>query len=225
MKRISTLLLASLLLTAIISCEKDNLETSENKTKNSIEIFNRTSQENLDFYDSIVALDTEDQKLVFATLSPKERNEIWHIKLKNFKDKNLLNNDQITFIDELSSELNENLFTNKDIQNSEKLDFIKNRKDYFFNKAKNLFGENEGWYLLTKIENINHAISKLDKLPSGGGGPIRSCECEKSRECTRLTGISLDGLSWEYGNCSNGGCYVQVYFGIWESDNTGRCSY
>lgn len=204
-----------------------------NLKENISNIINRINQKDINIYQNIISLnDLEEQRLAFATLNPSQRYNVWMLKLENFKNNNSLSQEQNTFIYELQSELKVELFTDIKENNSEKINFKVKRKEYYLNKAIALFGINEGKYLLTKIENINQTIDKLKSgliLNSLSGkkapDPIRSCDCEKSSECVRLTGVSWIGLSWEYGTCPSGGCYVQVYLGIWESDNRGRCSY
>lgn len=173
MKKVFFIVCASVF---FLSCDNENLETNSNslKYKNS-DIFARTNSENLEFYDSIVAQETEDQKLIFSSLTAQDRYTLWLIKLDNFKSNNELNSYQSSFIDELISELRVEMFTDNSDLNSVKLNFINQRKDYYLNRAKALFGENEGWYLLTKIENINHAIAKIGNPSIGGGDPITAC--------------------------------------------------
>ncbi len=215
----------------VLSCEKEELtnDTNISLNANNPSITNKTNQNDIEIYKSIISLnDLEEQRLAFATLNPSQRFSVWMLKLDNFKKNNSLNKVQSNFINELQSELKVSLFTDNNDNNNEKINFKATRKEYFLNKAISLFGVNEGRYLLTKVENINQTIDKLNNgiIANKFAGPgLRSCNCEGNSECVRLTGISIWGISWEYGTCPSGGCYVQVYLGIWESDNTGRCSY
>lgn len=223
MKKIFLLLVMT---TFALSCETDSTQDDLTNHNLKSDIVKRTVSEYKQLYDSIVALDVDDQMLVFSTLKPDERHLIWNIKLDNFISDNNLNDEQKLFVQELRESLKVEYFTDED--NQAKTDFINNKRDYFINKSKALFGDNEGRYFLTKIENINHAINKLPNRDEGSKGPLRACNCESSSECYRVTGVSWVGISWEYGNCGNGGCYVPVYnFLVFscESDNTGRCAY
>lgn len=100
-------------------------------------------------------------------------------------------------------------------------------------EVKQNFGNDLGYYLLSKFENSNQTIEKISQLDpeelSLKNQTVRACDCEADNECTRLTGVSIGpgglGLNWEYGKCG-GTCYVETYFfGLWESSNTGRCSF
>lgn len=182
-------------------------------------------------YKTIIDLNnTKSQNLATYSLNPTEINEIWQLKLENFEKNNKLNSRQQDFISKLKSVINSELFT----QNSDyRKYFLQNEKDKFMIEAKKLFGENEGWYLLTKIENINQRFEKNkllkenenSRLPGGPGGEIRACDCDNTPDCKRITGLGWISISWEYGTCSNSTCYVETFLGIWESDNDGRCVY
>jgi hypothetical protein len=219
MRKLSILIILTCFL---YSCSDDS------DIKNSTNSLNFTIKNNTcSVYDSIASLDdTDDQLLVASALSPNEKMNLWQCKLDHFKNTNTLSTNQLDFINKLELKLsNEEIF----IENSKtRADFISTEKTALMNEAQTLFGQNEGWYLLTKVENITHRVAKLPYTiePMPGGGTIKACGCQKDSDCVRLTGISIWGVSWQYGTCPAGGCYVQTYFfGIWESDNIGRCKY
>lgn len=236
MKNIFNLIVLFSILLTTFSCDNDSLSTENNdlRNTNNFKIDKKIKPEDILLYNSIIELNFDEQRVALTTLNPNQRYNIWLLKLQNFKENNLLNKNQLNLINDLQSDLNEKLFTNNDEKNKEKLIFLNEKRDFYLNKAIELFGKNEGIYLLTKIENINQTIIKIkDKIKtdkvtqnsSNSKNAVRSCNCEKDRECIRLTGVGLDGFSWEWGTCTNSNCYVQVYFGLWESDNIGRCIY
>ncbi len=215
-------LLILISLISLSSCSNENDEAANSNSKNYL------TKKSMSNYENIVRLDkTSSQKLATYSLSPTEINEIWQLKLDNFLENNELNSAQQNFILKLKSEINSNLFVkNNPYRNL----FLLNKKDKYMEEAKSLFGENEGWYLLTKIENINQRFEK-NKLKKNSqsdkvaGDPIKSCDCDNTPDCKRLTGIGVWSISWEYGVCKNKSCYVSSFLGIWESDNDGLCVY
>ena len=109
-------------------------------------------------------------------------------------------------------------------------------KNKLMSKSMQLFGENLGYYLLTKFENTNQTLDKLDinndKVNISIMGPeqaISACDCTKDSNCRRLTGVSIWGFSWENGRCSEDSCYretVHVFgYTLWESSDNGKCEY
>lgn len=215
------------LLFSFNSCSNDGTSNDELGNSNTTNVTARQSAEEIvQTYNSIIEInDTGEQRLVASALSSEDKFSLWQYKLDNFKNNNNLSVAQINFINDLKRDLTELVF----VENSDaRKEFILNKKNEYMTNAKLLFGENEGRYLLTKVENINHRIEKItaDNNRVVSGGPIRKCDCESNSECWRLTGVSVWGLSWEYGNCSNNTCTVEVYlFGLWESSNIGRCTY
>ncbi len=180
-----------------------------------------------DIYNSIISLEnTDDQRVAFTGLTPDERLGVMKLKFINFKENNTLNVEQSAFIDEIYKLLTVELLTE---DHPESIHFIEEKSENYMERSKSLFGEDEGWYLLAHVENINQRIDIL-KQQGGGtneGGAIYACNCAKNSECKRITGFSIGftdfGLQWEYGRCG-GTCYVKSFW-IWESSNTGRCSY
>lgn len=207
------------------SCSNEEVDNDKLETNNIEALESRLSLDEMDkLYNSIIQIqDLDEQRLVASALISEDKYSLWQCKLNNFISKNNLNVTQIQFINDLKADLKEEIFVENSIARKS---FILNKKEFYMTKAKSLFGDKEGWYLLTKVENINHSLSKISAGGGGpGGGPISACNCEDDGECVRLTGVSWVGLSWEYGTCANSTCYVESYFGIWESDNDGKCSY
>lgn len=187
----------------------------------------------LEIYNSIISLEnTSDQKLAFAVLTPNERLGVMKLKFINFRDNNTLNEEQLAFVNEVYDLLRVELFTEN---HSERIHFIEEESENYMERSKSLFGEDEGWYLLAQVENINQRIDILNSggvyntSQSDGNPPISACDCAKSSECKRITGVAIGlrqfSLEWEYGTCPYGDCYVRSFFGLWESSNNGRCSY
>jgi len=232
MRKLFKKIVLSFIVFGFISCSNDDSNIPKqsnffNSSSNS-NVQRMSSAEIEDTFNKIVSLnDTNEQILAASTLSPEDKLSLWIYKLENFKENNSLTSEQINFINSLISELNQNLFDEK---SNLRIEFLQNRSDEIMQNAKNLFGEKEGWYLLTKVENINHRIARINALneiekEGDMSKALRSCTCESSSECVRVTGISVWWVSWEYGTCG-GNCYTRTYFfGLWESDNTGRCKY
>lgn len=139
-----------------VSCEKQDIE-SHLVTSNT---------ENVKLYNSLVMLSQEQQKTVMTAFSPTERYEMWMIKLDDFMSSNNLNSEQYNLIMQLQKELHPDLLTDRDIKSARKTAFISDRKNFYWNKAIELFGEDDGEFLLTHTENINHAIRKLSNKNS-----------------------------------------------------------
>lgn len=222
------LMICLTLLYSFYSCSNDETSNDELGNSNTTNITARQSAEEIaKTYTSIIEInDLSDQTLIASALSSEDKFSLWQYKLDNFKNNNNLNIEQINFINHLKIDLNENVFVENSVAKNE---FILNKKDTYMTNAKLLFGEKEGEYLLTKVENINHRIERIvtgnNRLDSGIGGPIKNCNCENDSECWRWTGVSVWGLSWEYGTCSNVTCYQEVYLFVWHSNNDGRCTY
>lgn len=210
-----------------LSC--DNESIIDNETKESISLKEKSitsSKKNVpsNLYYEIVDLDdTTEQLLVASSLSPENMYDLWLIKIADFKENNNLNKNQIEFLTNFERELSPKIFN--DSPERKKFDISQK-----MTLAKKLFGENEGWYFLTKVENINHRIEKIKTNNNAkydtGGGTIEACDCTKNSDCTRITGIGIDGVSWEYGTCSGESCYRETYFfGMFESSDNTRCVY
>ena len=145
----------------------------------------------------------------------------WIVKIENYRINNELSSEQSTFLTDLEYDISPQIFQKGEARNN-----------FDFNgrllEAQRLFGENEGWYFLNKVENIHHAIARVGhdtSLVDGGSeNPIEACQCNKNSNCVRITGASLSSLSWQYGTCNSGGCY-RPSFWFWESSNNGRCKY
>jgi Tfp pilus assembly protein PilP len=207
----------------LVACSNENDEIVNSKT------YNSSSAKSS--YKTIIDLNsTKSQSLATYSLNPNEINDIWHLKLENFEKNNTLKTKQKDFINKLKVEINSELFVKN---SSHRNDFLSNKKDILMIEAKALFGENEGWYLLTKIENINQRFekNKVNKKNESASfarwedDPVRACDCDNTPDCKRITGFGPFSLSWEYGTCTTSNCYVPTYLGLWESDNDGKCKY
>lgn len=207
------------------SCDNEINEQESGLKSNSVSA-RMCQNEIAALYQTIIAkVDVDDQILAASTLSSEDKYSLWIHKLDEFSGKNSLSSEQNLFIENLKSELNEDLFLeNSDARNR----FIDERSSILMESAKDLFGDNEGWYLLTKVENINHRIDRFNNgftINNEEGGVLRACNCAGDSGCRRITGVSIVGFSWEYGTCG-GSCYAREYFwGLWESDDDGRCRY
>lgn len=222
MKKINYFL--GVLLIVLFSCENQDIEKNDEDLLTNIPTFNTISSTNgTSLYDEIVKLeDTNEQMLVASALSPQEIYELWIAKIDNYKVNNRTTNLQLEFFDHLESFLEPNVF----IENSTERNNIDRGNVY--SKAILAFGEDEADYFLNNVENINHRIAYFSgSYNSGIKNPIiQACNCNKDGNCKRITGVSVGGISWEYGECNHGGCYKETYlFGWIESSNTGRCQY
>ena len=220
MKNIFRVLILFATITMIFSCETDKFIEVENDISKNAE-FQR-------LYDEILAVDDlNEQKIILSTFDSETQSSLWQIKLDNFVANNDLNRTQLEVINELKNIMISDNFTK--IKNKDNLN-LKQRSVRLKQKVINSFDENIGWYLLNKFENINQTLAKIEKTPKEATNvariiSLRACECEPNDSCARLTGISIWGLSWEYGDCG-GECYTQTYFfGLYESDDIGRCAY
>lgn len=224
---LKTLILSTCCILLFNNCSNDEPEKNKLNDNNSFIVNSKLSLDEIkDVYNNIIKIDdTDEQVLAASTLSPEEKLALWEYKLQNFKSNNNLNQAQNDFVNELLSVLTEKHFV---AGSAERTEFLNNLSSNYMSRARDLFGQNEGWYLLTKVENINHRIDRFNNnngsinVESGG---IRACNCEPNDTCARINSVSVWGIGWEYGRCG-GGCYVREYFwGLWESDDTGRCNY
>lgn len=211
------------LLVLLFSCENPEIEMSESSSTTNTSTINTISSSNsISLYDEIVKLeDVNEQILVASALSPQEMYELWLVKIDNYKANNRTTNLQLEFFDQLKSILEPNVF----IENSAERNNID--KENLYTKAVLAFGEDEADYFLNNVENINHRIAYFasGKVLSNPK-IIEACNCNKNGNCKRITGISVVGISWEYGECMLGDCYRETYFfRLIESSNTGRCKY
>lgn len=217
MKNIFRLLVSLITLITIFSCETDEVFQEEKNVLQNSE-FQR-------LYEDILAIDDlTEQKIILSTFDSETQSALWQIKLNNFIKNNDLSDTQLEVINELKVIMNSDNFTK--IKKDNKL---RQRVKNLNAKVINSFNKNVGWYLLNKFENINQTLAKIDKKSNNTSNvesrSTRACNCEQNDSCARITGISIIGLSWEYGTCG-GDCYVPRYFfGLIESDDTGRCSY
>lgn len=216
---LSGFVLLLLLTFTLTSCENEDLSliVTENSTSS---FMSKTKSSSELYYEIIEITDLTEQILVVSALPPKQILELWKIKIEDFKSTSTLNNTQLQFLVNLESDLKVELFIeNSTYRNS--FDF-----DGKMAIAKNIFGLNEGQFLLTNVENIQHRSVRqpLELIDSGPNQTIESCSCTKNSDCTRLTGISLDGFSWEYGSCEASTCYRQSFL-WWESKNNQTCKY
>ena len=118
-----------------------------------------------DIYNSIISLEnTDDQRVAFTGLTPDERLGVMKLKFINFKENNTLNVEQSAFIDEIYKLLTVELLTE---DHPESIHFIEEKSENYMERSKSLFGEDEGWYLLAHVENINQ---RIDILKQQGGG-------------------------------------------------------
>lgn len=218
MKKIK-FLAACVSLLLIISCSTDNVESNTNFD---IKSSSRSNFEQISDIDNIL-----DQITVASALSPDDKRQLWQDKLDNYISNNKLNSSQADFLYQLKVELNDAGIFEKD--NEKRIKFIHDRTPEIQSKGAELLGVNESLYLFTRVENPNQ---RVDRLTGGGGsgtinpGTISACDCEDYNGCVRIVSVSLTSISWEYGDCNDGGCFVDTYFfGFVESDNTGSCKY
>lgn len=205
--------LTLIILLFISSCER----TSDNN-------LNVSDIKNNSLFEKITKLDnTLEQEIVATSLNPNEIHKLWLAKIDNYLDNNIVTTDQKNFLEKLKRDLKPSLFVaNSEYRNS--FDFSQREIE-----AKKVFGENEGYYFLTKVENINQRIEKIKNNETNNREAepdpvIEACNCVKSSECSRIVGIGLDGISWENGTCNAGTCYRKSFL-WWESDNNRICVY
>lgn len=203
-----------------MSCSEDKLEYNEFNNKIPKAVVEKLSND-------VLQLDNlNEQNLVVSTFEPETQSALWQLKLDDFVLNNDLNYQQLVFINKLKESISVNNL--KDIKSPRVRALAKSLAV----EAKEYFGEDLGWYLINRFENPNQTLKKLENnnlsIDYKNGDEeisnLRACNCERG-DCVRLAGVSIWGISWEYGTCE-GKCYVERYFfGLWESDNTGRCSY
>ena len=210
------------------SCEEEIYENNNDISQTTNE--NTISKEHQELYNNIISINNlSEQRIILSSFKSKTQSVLWQIKLDNFIENNPnLTNKQLNLIIDLKKIMTPDNFDkakNKDLDLEKKIEYLKF-------KITEAFQDNVGWYLLNKFENINQTLKKLDEKKQINSNSrveedtnIRACNCGPHDSCARITGLSLSGISWEYGNCG-GICYSQTFlFGLWESDNTGRCFY
>jgi hypothetical protein len=234
MKKFNLFLIVSFF--TFLSCSDNDTqfeETQNLKEKQNEFSYRLTFSEQINnIYNNIIGEKNLTNQLIIAnSLSPEEKYAIWQLKLQNFKDFNSLNNNQNEFINKLQTLITEDLFTNE----ASRISFNNSQIQTLYNESITLFGNDLGHYLLTNVENSNQT---LDKIYGNSNYPpsnvsvnqtIEACNCSANSHCTRLTGVSWIGLSWEYGTCNGGSCYRRsiaiLSFEIWESSDNKRCTY
>lgn len=187
------------LLLSVLSCDRNSsnepMELSQVQ-KSSNTTFARTANI-MSLYDEIVALDdTTEQLIVASALSPEEIYQLWLTKIDDYKENNEVNAEQLTFLTNLENSFSPEVFQEGEIRDA--FDF--NGK---LLEAQDIFGENEGWYLLNRVENINHRVSRILETSEVQGNPIEACECNKNSNCRRITGVS----------------WVGSFLGVWNMPN------
>jgi hypothetical protein len=205
----------------LVSCENDTqLDSIENqKSLNDFTIL---------YNDILSVSDLNEQLIIANSLSSVEKYNLWQLKLDNFLNSNDLDGNQIRFVNKLKNIISMDLFENEDTREH----FNLKLKNDLHLESKSLFGEELGSYLLKKFENANQTLDRLQiksDAKSFNPEPIEHCDCTKDGDCVRITGISITGLSWEYGTCQFDTCVrnnLHIFgFEIWESDDNGECKY
>lgn len=223
-----------------LSCSNDQ-EFSSLETNNKIENFKVKARTNeiILLYEKIISEDDlVTQKAIVSSFDFETQASLFLLKFDDFKKNNNLNDEQTKFIDyiiEISTPNNLESVSKKTIEIIDLYNFLSS-------ESIRLFGENEGWYLINRFENINQSIEKLKKNNNSSislnNSLARSlsagtdCNCTSDSNCKRLTGFSIGpgglGLQWENGTCNNGGCDIKrydFYFFIVESTDKGLCKY
>ena len=221
-----------------ISCSSDDLNSNETVEQNNLRIL--TQNELIELYDEIIREeDLNLQKQVISTFDFETQAALFQMKFNNFLSANQLNVEQIAFVNYLVSLSTAEIFEEARISPES---FVELSNDIQLN-AVTLFGENEGWYLVNRFENINQTIDKIALNHNVSNSTLRRflsdntpyCECQTWAGCKRLTGVGITicggagiQLNWEYGKCNNGGCTrAQWNLGVFTilSNDTGLCSY
>lgn len=182
MKYIKILILSLLVCNiALISCKEEN---NVNPTKQEVSAKDKAiTQKNMNINNSklkksghemrmeIIKYPVESQRIIFASKTPEEKNEIWKDKL-NFSMQNTSFNDiQQELLMELYNRLTPNLFVPNSTEN---LSFYEFHRNWIIN-AKREFP-----YFL--IKNIVSSLNDngLSYSPPSGGGT--SCNCSQSSD-------------------------------------------
>jgi len=228
-------LILSLILISLFfnqSCVKqDNLDDS------SFQIGMKSSIENdyQNLYYKIIKVDIDHQKQVVNSFDYKTQSILFKLKLDNYASNNKLNNKQKQALKKWKSFLTpdnlKKVREKKDKVLSNKIRILKT-------EILNSFEKNVGWYLINKFENTNQTLAKIKLKKSNSelntGEPntngtkniIRDCDCTKDSNCIRVTGISIWGISWEHGRCTQKTCYSgSGFLGLFENQNNGLCVY
>jgi hypothetical protein len=226
-KQIIKLMSASLFV-FIFSCNNENLEQFDDALLNQMENKISSTDEYQRLYEKILLIDDlNEQKITLSSFSFDTQSILWQLKLNNFIKHNNLTNKQLKIINELKNLLTpDNL---RGIRNKNNTTLTQKTK-MLKTKIINSFEKNIGWYLINKFENINQTLAKIDlntvKQTDPNNNTIGDCNCTKNSDCIRLTGISMYGLSWEYGTCQPQTCYSSDgWFGLFENDNNRVCEY
>lgn len=216
----------------LFSCSKD--DTTFDLMKNETMKFSESEKST---YNEIITLDDlDDQKLALAALTPEERHSIWQQKIINYIENNKNDDEQLKFLHHLLYDFDVNAFTFNSKERNELLE----KKDDYYKKSMNLFGNIEGAYFLNNIENINQSVEKIkinnnisleneNLIDNNIQRPISPCNCIVNSDCIRLVGFEAWGLSWEYGDCDlNKICTnnpMPWYFSWFGNNNIGKCQF
>lgn len=210
---------------SLTSCNYDRKDEGLQNVKPNSSMYSMKSEMSSLYYDIIKNEDTNKQLLIASSLDPLQMYNLWMVKIEDYKRNNNLNREQELFLNSLKRELTPQHFVRK---SKERMSFDFDEK---LRVSQELFGYNEGWYFLSKVENINHRLSMLRDSNSDTNNKIADdtiepCGCTSNSDCTRIVGVALWGASWEYGECSDSKCYRETYlWGLFESKDNKRCVY
>lgn len=146
----------------------------------------------------------EAQKSMYSTLNPNEKNEIWKMKYENLVASTKLSIDQVSFVKELKSLLNTDVFEKTD--NLYKTT-LKLREGEIKENAINLFGISGAYNLLANLTELS-----LAEYPPGSG----DCDCSRSSDwcpsghsCVRQGCRVIQGdCGWWWNYDCNGDCWM-----------------
>lgn len=198
----------------LFSCSTDGEDNSKDSIK---------TKTNLSDFDQIVQIENiYDQITAASALSAEAKATLWQDKVQNYIANNVVTAPQLNYLNELKSHFsNKNVFIDG---HPERINFMENESDFYIQQAKELFGESEGWYLLYRVENINHRIAALV-----GPGPwsdppyppsLTPCSCYIAGNCWIITKTTPNTWRFVEGKCISGNC-IMPFWGPFRFD--GRC--
>lgn len=138
----------------------------------------------------------EVQKIMFRTLSPNEKSDIWREKIDFEINNSKLNNEQLQYLGNLKEFIEPKLFTNEEIEKKSKNKLLELKE-----KAIYLFGVSIAYKILNSL--ATNEIDLLNYKIIDGDGDLPNCNCSQSSDyCSGKT-----NCKWVVADCkSQSGC-------------------
>lgn len=187
----------------LFSCSTDGEDNSKDPIR---------TKTNMSDFDQIVQIENiYDQITAASALSAEAKAILWQDKIQNYIANNVVAAPQLNYLNELKSHFsNKNVFIDG---HPERINFMENESDFYIQQAKELFGEGEGWYLLHRVENINHRIAAL--VGPGPNHPwsdpplpqsLNHCSCYTAGNCYIITILTPNTWRFVEGKCRSSYC-------------------